>query len=68
MATTKRGSKLRRLMLVQCMLTAKRFSSDLKQCYERSKERQGSSKAIIATACSFIEITYHMLKHVWMLS
>jgi transposase len=67
-AITKRGSKLGRLVLVQCTLTAKRFSPYLKQYYERIKERRGSGKAIIATARKFLGIIYQTLKHKWMFS
>ena len=38
---TKRGSKLARTVLVQCALTAKRFSPYLKQYYGRIKMRRG---------------------------
>ncbi|MCA1626943.1 MAG: IS110 family transposase, partial [Acidobacteria bacterium] len=51
---TKRGSKLGRLVLVQCTLTAKRFSPYLRQYYERIKGRRGSGKALIATARKFL--------------
>jgi transposase len=67
-AITKRGSKLGRLVLVQCTLTAKRFSPYLKQYYERIKERRGSAKAIIATARKFLGIIYRTLKHGWVFS
>jgi transposase len=67
-AITKRGSKLGRLVLVQCTLTAKRFSPYLKQYYERIKERRGSGKAIIATARKFLGIIYRTLKHGWVFS
>lgn len=62
---TKRGSKLARTVLVQCTLTAKRFSPYLKQYYEQIKERRGSSKVIIATARKFLGIIYRTLKHNW---
>jgi len=65
---TKRGSKLARTVLVQCTLTAKRFSPYLKQYYERIKERRGSSKAIIATARKFLGIIYRTLKYKWVFS
>jgi transposase len=67
-AITKRGSKLGRLVLVQCTLTAKRFSPYLKQYYERIKERRGSGKALIATARKFLGIIYRTLKHGWVFS
>lgn len=62
---TKRGSKLARTVLVQCTLTAKRFSPYLKQYYERIKRRRGSGKAIIATARKFLGIIYRTLKYNW---
>jgi transposase len=65
---TKRGSKLARTVLVQCTLTAKRFSPYLKQYYERIKTRRGSSKAIIATARKFLGIIYRTLKYQWVFS
>jgi|GEM_PF-6987921 len=65
---TKRGSKLARTVLVQCTLTAKRFSPCLKQYYERIKVRRGSSKAIIATARKFLGIIYRTLKYKWVFS
>lgn len=65
---TKRGSKLGRLVLVQCTLTAKRFSPYLKQYYDRIKERRGAGKAIIATARKFLGIIYRTLKHGWVFS
>ncbi len=65
---TKRGSKLARTVLVQCTLTAKRFSPYLKQFYERIKGRRGSSKAIIATARKFLGIIYRTLKYKWVFS
>lgn len=65
---TKCGSKLARTVLVQCTLTAKRFSPYLKQFYERIKGRRGSSKAIIATARKFLGIIYRTLKYKWVFS
>jgi len=62
---TKRGSKLGRLVLVQCTLTAKRFSPYLRQYYERIKGRRGSGKALIATARKFLGIIYRTLKEGW---
>jgi transposase len=62
---TKRGTKLGRLVLVQCTLTAKRFSPYLRQYYERIKGRRGSGKAIIATARKFLGIIYRTLKEGW---
>ena len=65
---TKRGSKLGRLVLVQCTLTAKRFSPYLRQYYERIKARRGSGKALIATARKFLGIIYRTLKEGWVFS
>jgi transposase len=65
---TKRGSKLWRLVLVQCTLTAKRFSPYLRQYYERIKGRRGSGKALIATARKFLGIIYRTLKEGWVFS
>jgi len=65
---TKCGSKLARTVLVQCTLTAKRFSPYLKQYYERIKARRGSGKAIIATARKFLGIIYRTLKYKWVFS
>jgi transposase len=65
---TKRGSKLGRLVLVQCTLTAKRFSPYLRQYYERIKGRRGSGKALIATARKFMGIIYRTLKEGWVFS
>lgn len=62
---TKRGSKLARMVLVQCTLTAKRFSPYLRQYYDRIKTRRGAGKAIIATARKFLGIIYRTLKHKW---
>ena len=63
--TTKRGSKLGRTVLVQCTLTAKRYSPYLKQYYERIKGRRGAGQAIIATARKFLGIISRTLKHGW---
>jgi transposase len=65
---TKRGSKLGRLVLVQCTLTAKRFSPYLRQYYERIKVRRGAGKALIATARKFLGIIYRTLKEGWVFS
>lgn len=65
---TKRGSKLGRLVLIQCTLTAKRYSPYLRQYYERVKGRRGSAKALIATARKFLGIIYRTLKHGWVFS
>jgi Transposase IS116/IS110/IS902 family len=65
---TKRGSKLGRLVLVQCTLMAKRFSPYLQQYYERIKGRRGSGKALITTARKFLWIIYRTLNEGWMFS
>jgi transposase len=62
---TKRGSKLGRTTLVQCTLTAVRYSSYLKKFYERLKQKKGAGKAIIATARKFLGIIYRTLKNNW---
>lgn len=59
---TKRGPRLGRLVLVQCTLTAKRFSPYLRQYYERIKGRRGAGKALIATARKLLGIIYRTLK------
>ncbi|MBA3356465.1 MAG: IS110 family transposase [Pyrinomonadaceae bacterium] len=61
---TKGGSKLGRTTLVQCTLSALRYSSYLKKFYERIKARRGAGKAIIATARKFL-IIYLTLKNKW---
>jgi transposase len=65
---TKRGSKLGRLVLIQCTLTAKRFSPYLRQYYERIKGRRGSGKALVAAARKFLGIIYRTLKEGWVFS
>jgi transposase len=62
---TKRGSKLGRTTLVQCVLSAKRYSAYLNQFYERIKAKKGGGKAIIATARKFLGIIYRTLKNNW---
>ena len=62
---TKRGSKLGRTTLVQCTLIAVRYSSYLKNFYERIKQKKGAGKAIIATARKFLGIIYRTLKYNW---
>ena len=62
---TKRGSKLARTTLVQCTLTAVRYSPYLKTFYERIKQKKGAGKAIIATARKFLGIIYRTLKYNW---
>lgn len=62
---TKRGSKLGRTTLVQCTLSAKRYSPYLSRFYERIKAKKGGGKAIIATARKFLGIIYRTLKNKW---
>jgi transposase len=62
---TKRGTKLGRTTLVQCALTAKRYSPYLARFYERIKFRRGTGKAIIALAKKFLGIIYNTLKEDW---
>lgn len=62
---TKRGSKLGRTALVQCALTAQRYSPYLKRYYEKIKARRGTGKAIIALARKLLGIVYRTLKHNW---
>jgi transposase len=64
-AITKRGTKLGRTTLVQCTLTAKRYSPYLANYYERIKRRRGSGKALIATTRKFLGIIYRTLKNDW---
>ncbi len=62
---TKHGSTLARTTLVQCTLSAKRYSPYLRQYYERIKRTRGSGKAIIATARKLLGIIYKTLTHDW---
>jgi len=62
---TKNGSKIGRTTLVQCTLSAKRYSPYLRGYYERIKRHRGSGKAIIATARKFLGIIYQTLKNDW---
>lgn len=62
---TKQGNKLVRTTLVQCTLSAIRYSGYLSAFYRRIKERRGSGKAIIATARKFLTIIYNTLKNRW---
>lgn len=64
-AITKRGTKLGRTILVQCTLTAKRYSPYLAKYYEGIKRRRGSGKALIATTRKFLGIIYRTLKYKW---
>lgn len=62
---TKQGNKLVRTTLVQCTLSAIRYSGYLNAFYRRIKERRGSGKAIIATARKLLTIIYNTLKNKW---
>ena len=62
---TKQGNKLVRTTLVQCTLSAIRYSGYLNTFYRRIKERRGAGKAIIATARKFLTIIYNTLKNKW---
>lgn len=62
---TKRGDKLARTTLVQCTLTAIRYSGYLNSYYRRIKNRRGAGKAIIATARKLLAIIYDTLKNGW---
>lgn len=62
---TKRGSRLARTTLVQCTLSAIRYSPYLKGFHNRIKERRGFGKAIIATARKLLSIIYDTLKNKW---
>jgi len=62
---TKRGNKLARTTLVQCTLTAIKYSSYLNSYYQRLKAHKGAGKAIIATARKFLAIIYNTLKNDW---
>jgi len=62
---TKHGSTLARTTLVQCALSAKRYSPYLRAYYERIKRTRGSGKAIIATARKLLGIIYKTLVNGW---
>ena len=62
---TKHGSTLARTTLVQCTLSAKRYSPYLRNYYERIKRTRGSGKAIIATARKLLGIIYKTLTNGW---
>lgn len=62
---TKQGNKLARTALVQCGLTAKRYSPYLQQFYQRIQRRRGGGKANIALARKFLGVIYHTLKNNW---
>jgi transposase len=62
---TKRGTKLGRTTLVQCALTAQRYSPYLAKFYSKVARRRGGGKAIIALARKFLGVIYHTLKNNW---
>lgn len=62
---TRKGNKLARTTLVQCVLIAKRYSPYLESHYQRIKNRRGAPKAIIALARKFLDIIYKTLKNKW---
>ena len=62
---TKHGSTLARTTLVQCTLSAKRYSPYLRRYYERIQRTRDSGKAIIATARKFLGIIYKTLTNDW---
>lgn len=62
---TKQGNKLARTALVQCGLSAKRYSPYLQQFYQRIQRRRGGGKANIALARKFLGVIYHTLKNNW---
>ncbi|MDI7776536.1 IS110 family transposase [Asticcacaulis sp. EMRT-3] len=62
---TKRGNKIARKTLVQCCLTAKRYSPYFHEFYERVKASRGSGKAIIATSRKLLNTIFHTLKNKW---
>lgn len=59
---TKKGSKLGRTTLVQCTLSAIRYSPILSQFYHRLQTQKGSGKAIIAPSKKLLGIIYMTLK------
>ena len=63
---TKKGCKLGRTTLVQCTLVAIKYSSYLRNFYDKINHKKGNSgKAIIATAKKLLGIIYHTLKNRW---
>ncbi|API58031.1 hypothetical protein BSL82_18830 (plasmid) [Tardibacter chloracetimidivorans] len=62
---TKQGNRLARTTLVQCTLSAIRYSPYLKGYHNRIRERRGFGKAIIATARKLLTIIYDTLKNGW---
>lgn len=62
---TKRGNKLARTTLVQCILIAIRYSPYLRGFYANINNRRGTGKAIIATARKLLNTIFHTLKNKW---
>jgi transposase len=62
---TKAGNRLVRTTLVQCTLSAIRYSPYLRSFYTQIKDRRGAGKAIIATARKLLTIIYNTLKNHW---
>jgi len=62
---TKAGSKLGRTTLVQCTLSALKYSPYLRKFFERIKKRRGSGRAVIACARKFLIIIFNTLKNDW---
>jgi len=62
---TKRGTKLGRTTLVQCALSAQRYSPYLAKFYSQVARRRGGGKAIIALARKFLGVIYYTLKNNW---
>jgi len=51
--------------LVQCTLVAIKYSPYLRRFYNKLKAKEGSGKAIIATARKLLGIIYLTLKNRW---
>ena len=62
---TKRGTKLGRTTLVQCALSAMRYSEYLQRFFLRIAARRGKGKAIIALAKKFLGVIFKTLKNDW---
>jgi transposase len=62
---TKKGSKLGRTTLVQCTISAIKYSPILNQFYHRLQAKKGSGLAIIATAKKMLAVIFFTLKNDW---
>jgi len=62
---TKMGNKIARTALVQSTLVAIKYSSYLRDFYNKIKSKKGSGKAIIATSRKMLGIIYNTLKNNW---